>query len=109
MKVTNILPPEIIADAIGQTLRITKALAFDNALSVRINFYHYLSEVPQNNKKCNNTYLQIQRYNSEKFLKTTGRTKVEIDEVTKINTPEDFVITESNIDNTKVTVDQKSL
>ena len=55
MKVTNIWPPETIADAIGQILRITKALAFDNTLSNRINFYHDLPEVSQNNKTYNIT------------------------------------------------------
>ena len=50
------------------------------------------------------------RFSSERFLKTKERTKKEIDEVTKINTPDDFVNTGSNIDNTKiVSVGQKSL
>ena len=61
-------------------------------------------------KRCNITYLQIHNYNSERFLKTTECTKIEIDEVTKINTTDKSVNTESNIDNTKViSVDQKSL
>ena len=55
MKVTNIWPPETIADAIGQILRITKALAFDNTFSIRTNFYHDLAGVPQNNKTYNIT------------------------------------------------------
>ena len=102
MKITNILPP--IVDAFGQTLSITKALAFDNTLSIRINFYYDLAEVPQNNETYNITYLQIQNYNTEKFLKTTECT------ITKINKPDDFINTESNIDNTKViSVVQKSL
>ena len=40
VKVTNILPPERIVDAIGQTLCITKALVFDKTLSIRTNFYY---------------------------------------------------------------------
>ena len=96
------MPP--IVDAFGQNLSITKALAFDNTLSIRINFYYDLAEVPQNNETYNITYLQIQNYNTEKFLKTTECT------ITKINKPDDFVNTESNIDNTKViSVVQKSL
>ena len=67
MKVTNILPPETIVDAIGKILCITKALAFDNTSSIRIRFYHALAEVPQNNKSYNITYLKIQNYNSERF------------------------------------------
>ena len=102
VKITNILPP--IVDAFGQNLSITKALAFDNTLSIRINFYYDLAEVPQNNETYNITYLQVQNYNTEKFLKTTECT------ITKINKPDDFVNTESNIDNTKViSVVQKSL
>ena len=110
MKVTNISPPETIVNAIGQTLRITKVLAFDSTSSIRNNFYHNLTELPQNTKTYNISYLQIPNYHSKKFLKTTERTKTEIYEVTKINTPEDFVNNESNIDNKKViSVDQKSL
>ena len=102
VKIANILPP--IVDAFGQTLSITKAVAFDNTLSIRINFCYDLVEVPQNNETYNITYLQIQNYNTEKFLKTTECT------ITKINKPDDFVNTESNIDNTKViSVVQKSL
>ena len=59
MKVTNILPPATIVDAIGQTLHISKVLAFYNILSIRIDFYHDLPRVPQNNKIYNITYLQI--------------------------------------------------
>ena len=50
LKVTNISPPEAIADAIEQTLRVTKALTFDSFSSIRVNFYHDFAEVPQNNK-----------------------------------------------------------
>ena len=71
VRVANISPPEIIADTIGQTLRVTKALAFHNTSSIRINFYHDLVEVPQNNKTYNITYLEIHNYNSERFLKAT--------------------------------------
>ena len=109
VKVRNISPAGTIADAIEQTLHITKASAFDNTSSIRINFYHDLAEVPLNNKKYNITYLQIHNYISERLLKTTERMKIETDEVTKINTKEDFVNTESNADNTKViSVDQKT-
>ena len=45
------------------------------------------------------TYLKIPNYNYERFLKITERTKIEINKVTKMNTPDDFVNTESNIDN----------
>ena len=64
-----------------------------------------ISEVPQNSKTYNIFYLQIHNYNSQ-------RTKIQIDEVTKINTTNDFVNTESNRgNNTKVilVLDQKSL
>ena len=69
VKVTNISLLETIVDAIGQTLRFTKALAFDITSSIRITFYHHFSEVPQNNKTCNTTCSQIHKYNSERFLK----------------------------------------
>ena len=75
-------------DAVGQTLRITKTLAFDKNFSITINFYDELAEVPENNKTFNIRYLQINNYISETFLKTTKRTKIEIDKVTKINTPD---------------------
>ena len=64
-----------------------------------------ISEVPQNSKTYNISYLQIHNYNSQ-------RTKIQIDEVTKINITNDFVNTESNRgNNTKVilVLDQKSL
>ena len=108
MKVKNILPPETIADAIRQTLIITKALAFDKNLSIRINLYHNLAEVPQithvQHYLLTDPQLQLQ-----KTLNDNGKQKIEIDEVTKINTLDDFVNTESNIDDTKViSVNQKS-
>ena len=58
----------------------------------------------QTTKSTTDSQLQFQ-----KILKDNGEgTKIEIDEVTKINTPDDFVNAESNIDNTKVIpVDQK--
>ena len=45
LKVINISSPETIIDAFGQTSRITKALAFANTSSNRINFYHDLAKV----------------------------------------------------------------
>ena len=45
VKVINISSPERIIAAFGQTLRITKALAFANTSSTRINFYHHLAKV----------------------------------------------------------------
>ena len=72
MKVTNISPPETIVDPIGQILRITKVLAFDNNLSIRINFYHDLAEVPQNNKTYSIYLLTDSQLQFLKILKDNG-------------------------------------
>ena len=113
MKVSNGLSPETIVDAIGQTLRISKASVFDNTLSIRINFYHdFRSTSKQQNIQhylLADSHIQFRKILNAR--KTMERTKIETDEVTKINTPDDFVNTESNTGNNTmvVSVDQISL
>ena len=98
VKVINISSPERIIAAFGQTLRITKALAFANTSSTRINFYHHLAKV----LLAYSQHYSLTEYNSQRLLKTTKSMQTEIHEVTKINTLDPCVNTESNIDNTKV-------
>ena len=56
VKVINISPPETIFDAIGQTLDITKALAFGITSSIRINFTMTWQKYLKTTKAYNNTY-----------------------------------------------------
>ena len=113
VKVSNDLSPETIVDAIGQTLRISKASIFDNTLSIRINFYHdFRSTSKQQNIQhylLADSHIQFRKIRNAR--KTMERTKIETDEVTKINTPDDFVNAESNTGNNTmvVSVDQISL
>ena len=54
--------------------------------------------------------MQINNFNSEKFIETTGRTQVEINESATTDTPNNFVDNEKAIYNTKVvSVYQKAL
>ena len=86
----------------GQTIRVTNGLVCDNTPSVMITFYSEICDVPQKEKIYSISYLQINNFNSERFLKTN--------ESATINTPEDFVDTATTIYNTKVvSVDQKAL
>ena len=60
VKVTNILPSETIVDAIGQTLCIIKALAFEDTLATKIIFYHFWQRNLKTIKPTLLTDLQLQ-------------------------------------------------
>ena len=45
VNIKSISPPETITDAMGQTIHVTKGLAYDNISSVKINFYDEFSDV----------------------------------------------------------------
>ena len=54
--------------------------------------------------------MKINNFNSERFLKTTGRTQISINESVTFDTPENFVDTETIIYNIKaVSIDEKAL
>ena len=75
----------------GQTIRVTKVLPYDNTSSVTKNFYNEFYDVPQKEKTCSISYSQINNFNSERFLKTIERMQKEINESTIIGTPDDFM------------------
>ena len=62
----------------GQTIRVTKGLAYQSTSSVMMIFYNELCDVPQKEKTYSISYLQINNFNSERFLKTTERIQIEI-------------------------------
>ena len=77
----------------GQTIRVTKVLPYDNTSSVTKNFYNEFYDVPQKENTCSISYSQINNFNSERFLKTIERMQKEINESTIIDTPDDFMWT----------------
>ena len=108
VKIQSISSPETITDEIGQTIRVTKALACNNTSSVTENFYNEFCDVPQKEKTHSISHLQ--NFNLKRFLKSTERTQIEINESATVNTPDNFVDTETTIYKTKIiSVDQKAL
>ena len=99
VKIKSIAPPETITDAMGQTIRVMKRLAYNNISSVTIYFFNEFCDVPQKEKTYAINYLQIKNFHSERFFKTTERTKIEINESATIDIPDNFAHTETTIYN----------
>ena len=95
VKIKSILPPETI-------IRVTKVLAYANTSSVTTNFHNELCDLPQKEKRYSISCLQINSFNSERFLRNTERTQTEIKKNSNNCTPDNFVDTETTICNTNV-------
>ena len=95
VKIKSILPPETI-------IRVTKVLAYANTSSVTTNFHNELCDLPQKEKRYSICCLQINSFNSERFLRNTERTQTEIKKNSNNCTPDNFVDTETTICNTNV-------
>ena len=70
VKFKSISPPEIITDAIGQIIHVTKGLVYNNTSTVTINFYNEFGDVPQREKTYSISYMQVNNFNSERFPKS---------------------------------------
>ena len=80
---------------------LQKGLAYDNTSSVTINFYKKFCDVQQK-KTYSISYLQINNFDWENFLKITEHTQIEANESATIDTPDNVVDAEKIIYNTKV-------
>ena len=69
-----------------------------------------LYDLSKKEKTYSICYLQINNFNTERFLKTTECSQIEINKSATINAPDEFVDTETTIYNTEVvSIDQKGL
>ena len=71
VKIKSILPTETI-------IHVTKVLAYANTSSVTTTFHNELCDLPQKEERYIISCLQINNFNSERFLRNTKRTQTEI-------------------------------
>ena len=70
VKITNILPPETIANTFNQQMEVTKVLADDDKNLINVNDINLANTIEKDNV-YRMTFLQIQNYSLQRLLKTT--------------------------------------
>ena len=70
VKITNILPPEIITNTLNQQMEVTKVLADDDKNLINVNDINLANTIEKDNV-YRMTFLQIQNYSLQRLLKTT--------------------------------------
>ena len=70
VKITNILPPEIITNTLNQQMEVTKVLADDDKNLINVNDINLANTIEKDNV-YRMTFLQIHNYSLQRLLKTT--------------------------------------
>ena len=70
VKITNILPPETIANTFNQQMEVTKVLADDDKNLINVNDIN-LANTTEKDNVYRMTFLQIHNYSLQRLLKTT--------------------------------------
>ena len=78
VKITNIVPLEIIINVLNQQIQVTNVLAYDDTNSINSNVYRELGNTIEKGNVYSLTFLQIHNYSSQRLLKTKDRTRITI-------------------------------
>ena len=76
VKITNILLPETITNALNQQMHVTRFSAYDDTYSININVYGELTNTIEKYNVYSMTFLQIRNYSLQRLLKATKRTQI---------------------------------
>ena len=76
VKITNILLPETITNALNQQMHVTRFSAYDDTYSININVYGELTNTIEKYNVYSMTFLQIHNYSLQRLLKATKRTQI---------------------------------
>ena len=73
VKISNILRPETITNALNQQMQVTNVLAYDDTNSININVYGQLASTIEKDNVYSMTFLQIHNHSSQRLSKAKHR------------------------------------